>query len=107
MQMTVPAEIIAGLVDRIFRIATLLDAVTLVIGVAALGAIALSLFLAWSLRASEMETAKRLRAGRFVILRLAVAEIALLLTLSAGLAAALVTAVTMNGDKLVAWILAL
>lgn len=107
VQLTVPAEIVAGLVDRIFRIATLLDAVTLVIGIAALGAIALSLFLAWSLRASEMETAKRLGAGRFVILRLAVAEIALLLTLSAGLAAALVTAVTVNGDKLVAWILAL
>lgn len=107
VQMTVPAEIVAGLVDRIFRIATLLDAVTLVIGVAALGAIGLSLFLAWALRGPEMETATRLGAGRFVIVRLAVAEIALLFILAAGLAAALVTTVTLNGDRLVAWILAL
>lgn len=107
LQMTVPSEIVAGLVDRIFRIATLLDAVTLVIGIAALGAIGLSLFLAWALRSPEMETAKRLGAGRFVIVRLAVSEIALLLITAAGLAAALVAAVTLNGDKLVAWILAL
>ncbi|WP_420326533.1 ABC transporter permease [Mameliella sp.] len=107
LQMTVPAEVVAGLVDRIFRIATLLDAVTLVIGIAALGAIGLSLFLAWSLRAPEIETARRLGAGRFMILRLAFAEIALLLILSAGIAAGLVTLVTMNGDSLVAWILAL
>lgn len=107
LQMTVPSEIVAGLVERIFRIATLLDAVTLVIGIATIGAIGLSLFLAWALRAPEMETAKRLGAGRFVIVRLAVAEIALLLIVAAGLAAALVTAVTLNGDRLVAWILAL
>ncbi|WP_421906306.1 ABC transporter permease [Mameliella sp.] len=107
LQMTVPAEVVAGLVDRIFRIAALLDAVTLVIGIAALGAIGLSLFLAWSLRAPEIETARRLGAGRFMILRLAFAEIALLLILSAGIAAGLVTLVTMNGDSLVAWILAL
>jgi putative ABC transport system permease protein len=105
--MTVASEIVAGLVDRIFRIATLLDAVTLVIGIAALGAIGLLLFLTWALRAPEMETAKRLGAGRFVIVRLAVAEIALLLIVAAGLAAALVVAVTLNGDMLVAWILAL
>ncbi|MBW4982707.1 ABC transporter permease [Mameliella sp. CS4] len=107
LQMTVPAEVVAGLVDRIFRIAALLDAVTLVIGIAALGAIGLSLFLAWSLRAPEIETARRLGAGRFMILRLAFAEIALLLIVSAGIATGLVTVVTMNGDRLVAWILAL
>lgn len=107
VQMTVPGEVVSGLVDRIFRIAALLDAVTLVIGLAALGAVGLSLFLAWSLRAPEMQTAWQLGAGRFVIVRLALAEIALLLIVAMGFAAALVTAVTLNGASLVAWILAL
>ncbi len=107
VQMTVPAEVVAGLVDRIFRIAALLDAVTVIIGVAALGAIGLSLFLAWALRAPEMETARRLGAGRFTILRLASAEIVILLACAVALSAGLVIAVTSNGDRLVAWILAL
>lgn len=107
VQMTVPAEVVAGLVDRIFRIAVLLDAVTLVIGVAAGGAIGLSLYLAWALRAPEMQTAWRLGAGRFVILQLAAAEIALLLMASASVAAVLVAIVTRRGDNIVAWILAL
>jgi putative ABC transport system permease protein len=105
--MTVPADIIGGLVDRIFRIAALLDAVTLIIGIAALGAIGLSLFLSWSLRASEMETARRLGAGRFTILQLAGAEIVILLGCAGVLAAVFVAAVTLNGDELVNWILAL
>ncbi|QFT59330.1 hypothetical protein FIU94_10895 [Sulfitobacter sp. THAF37] len=107
VQMTVPAEVITGLVDRIFRIAALLDAVTLVIGVAAFGAIGLALYLAWTLRAPEMQTARRLGAGRFVIGQLAVAEIALLLGLSGMISAAIVTFVTYRGDRIVSWILAL
>jgi len=107
VQMTVPAEVIGGLVDRIFRIATLLDAVTVIIGVAAMGAIGLSLFLSWSLRAPEMATARRLGAGRFTIVKLAGAELVLLLSCALLLAAGLVLAVTANGAKLVSWILAL
>ncbi|MFZ5965338.1 ABC transporter permease [Thalassococcus sp. BH17M4-6] len=106
VQITVPADIVAGLVDRIFRIAALLDAVTLIIGVAAAGAIGLSLYLSWSLRAPEMATARRLGAGRFVILRLAAAEIALLLSCAVAIAACLVIVVITNGDGIVTWILA-
>lgn len=107
VQMTVPAEIIGGLVDRIFRIAALLDVVTLIIGVAALGAMGLSLFLSWSLRASEMDTARRLGAGNLTIMKLSAAELVLLSACSVFLAVALVFAVTANGDRLVGWILAL
>ncbi|GAA4228999.1 putative ABC transport system permease protein [Sagittula marina] len=106
VQLTDPSEVIAGLVDRIFRIAALLDAVTVIIGIAALGAIGLSLFLAWSLRAPEMQTARRLGAGRFTILRLATAEIAILLSCAMVLAAGIVLVVNANGDQLVAWLLA-
>ncbi|APE44030.1 hypothetical protein BOO69_11880 [Sulfitobacter alexandrii] len=107
VQVTVPAEVVAGLVDRIFRIAALLDAVTLVIGIAALGAVGLALYLAWTLRAPEMQTARRLGAGRFVIGQLALAEIAILLVLSTGLAAAIVTFVTRRSDGIVSWLLAM
>jgi len=106
VQMAVPAEIVAGLVDRIFRIATLLDAVTLIIGVAAVAAMGLTLYLSWTLRAPEMATARRLGAGRFVILRLAAAEIAILLSAVIAIAACFVVAVIANGDGIVAWLLA-
>ena len=106
VQIAVPAEIVAGLVDRIFRIATLLDAVTLIIGVAAAAAMGLALYLSWTLRAPEMATARRLGAGRFVILRLAAAEIAILLSAVIAIAACLVVAVIANGDGIVAWLLA-
>jgi putative ABC transport system permease protein len=107
VQIVVPQEIVAGLVERIFRIAAVLDAVTVIIGVAAAGAVALALFLAWQLRAPEMQTARRLGAGRFVILQLAGAEILLLLGAAALLAIGLVMLVISSGDTLVAWILAL
>lgn len=107
VQMVVPAEIVRGLVDRIFRIATLLDTVTLIVGIAAFGAVALALFLAWRLRAPEMATAFRLGAGRGTILRLASAEIAILLIVALVLAGAIVLTVQSRGDMLVAWLLAL
>ena len=107
VQIVVPADIIGGLVDRIFRIKSLLDAVTLIIGVAALSAIALALYLGWRLRAPEMATAKRIGAGRGVILRLVAAEILLLLGGAAAISALIVVVVRSQGDYLVGWLLAL
>jgi putative ABC transport system permease protein len=107
VQAVVPAEVIGDLVDRIFRIAALLDAVAVVVGAAALAAIGLALFLSWRLRAPEMATAYRLGAGQFVILRLATAEIAILLGLSGVLATVIVIAVQSRSDSIVGWVLAL
>ncbi len=107
LQVVLPEEIVAGLVDRIFRIATLLDAVTLIIGVAAGGAIALALFLSWRLRAPEMATAWRLGAGRGTILALAGAEVVVLLAASLCLAALIVLGVQSSGETIVSWLLAL
>lgn len=107
LQVVQPDEIVAALVDRIFRIATLLDAVTLIIGIAAAGAIALALFLSWRLRAPEMATAWRLGAGRGTILMLAGAEIVILLVAALCLSAMIVLAVQTSGDTIVAWLLAL
>lgn len=106
-QIVVPAAVVGGLVDRIFRIKTLLDAVTLIIGIAALSAIALALFLGWRLRAPEMATARRIGAGRGMILRLAAAEILLLLLGALAISALIVLGVRSQGDYLVEWLLAL
>ncbi|ROU03701.1 ABC transporter permease [Histidinibacterium lentulum] len=107
VQAVVPSEVIDDLVDRIFRIAALLDAVAIAVGAAAAAAIGLALFLSWRLRAPEMATAFRLGAGRYVILRLALAELGLILGLAAALAAVCVYVVWSSRESVVAWLLAL
>ena len=107
LQIVVPAEVVGRLVDRIFRIKALLDAVTVIIGFAALSAIALALYLGWRLRAPEMATARRIGAGRGVILQLAAAEIFLLLAGAIVISSLIVLAVRSQGDYLVGWLLAL
>ncbi|KPP93148.1 MAG: putative ABC transport system permease protein [Rhodobacteraceae bacterium HLUCCA08] len=102
-----PDAVIGELVERIFRIRSLLDAVMVIVGASALAAMGLALFLAWRLRAPEMQTAFRIGAGRLAIARLAAAEIALLLVAMLALAAGIVLVVTSRGDGLVAWLLAL
>ncbi|MEL6794230.1 MAG: ABC transporter permease, partial [Pseudomonadota bacterium] len=107
LQIVAPPVVVGGLVERIFRIKSLLDAVTLIVGVAAFSAIALALYLGWRLRAPEMATARRIGAGRWTILRLAGAEIFLLLIGATVLAALIVLAVRNRGDYLIAWLLSL
>lgn len=107
LQAVIPAEVIGDLVDRIFRIKTLLDAVAAIIGAAALAAIALSLFLAWRMRAPEMATAFRLGAGRWVIARMAAAEISILLFAALCLATVTVVLVQSQSEALTGWLLAL
>ncbi|PJI84664.1 putative ABC transport system permease protein [Yoonia maricola] len=106
-QLIEPAGVIQGLVDRIFRIRSLLDVVTTIIAVAALAAIGLAIFLSYRLRAREIATAVKLGARRGMVLRLLSAETITLLSLSgiiAGLGAAIVSR---NADAWVSWLLAL
>ncbi len=107
LQMVVPSEVIGDLVARIFRIKTLLDAVTVIVSAAALAAVALAVFLSYRLRAPEMRTAFKIGAGRGTILRLLGAETALILSASAVLAALCVILVQSRGDRLVAYLLSL
>ena len=107
LQLVLPSVIVADLVERIFRIATLLDTVTLIIGVAAAAAMGLSLFLSWRLRAAEMATAWRLGAGRGMVAALAGAEILIILSVSVCLAAAVVFMVRASSESLLTWLLAL
>lgn len=107
VQAVVPADVIDALVARLLRIASLVDAVTVVVGLAAALALGLALFLAWRLRAPEMRTAFALGAGRATIARMALAEVALVLLGAALVAAPLVIALRSNAATIAARLIAL
>ena len=106
-QLIEPAGVIQGLVDRIFRIKSLLDVVTTIIAIAALAAIGLAVFLSYRLRAREIATAVKLGARRGMVLRLLSAETFTLLSLSAMIAAIGAAIVARNAENWVGWLLAL
>ena len=105
LQIIVPSDVVGELVQRIFRIKSLLDAVTLIVGIAAFAAVGLAVFLSYRLRAREMQTAFKLGARPGMILRLLASETVILLTFAIVIAAALVFAVQARGSSIVAWIL--
>ena len=106
-QLIEPASVIQGLVDRIFRIKSLLDAVTAIIAVAAVAAIGLAIFLSYRLRARETATAVKLGARRSMVLRLLAAETASLLLISGSIAGIGASIVSRNAEAWVGWLLAL
>ncbi|MEM6324622.1 MAG: ABC transporter permease [Pseudomonadota bacterium] len=106
-QLIDPATVIQGLVDRIFRIKSLLDVVTGIIAVAALAAIGLAVFLSYRLRAREITTAVKLGARQGMVLRLLAAETVTLLLISATIAALGAYIVNRNAEDWVGWLLAL
>ncbi|MEM6696037.1 MAG: ABC transporter permease [Pseudomonadota bacterium] len=106
-QLIDPATVIQGLVDRIFRIKSLLDVVTGIIAMAALAAIGLAVFLSYRLRAREITTAVKLGARQGMVLRLLAAETVTLLLISATIAALGAYIVNRNAEDWVGWLLAL
>lgn len=100
-----PREVVGELVDRIFRIRSLLDAVTLIVGAAALAAVGLAIFLSYRLRAREMQMAFKLGARPGMILWLLASETVILLVLAGLIAFTLVFAVQSLGDAIVAWLM--
>ncbi len=106
-QLVEPASVIQGLVDRIFRIKSLLDVVTLIIAAAAVAAIGLAVFLSYRLRAGELSTAVKLGARRGMVLRLLAAETVALMLVSGGIAAIGAAVVSRNAEQWVGWLLAL
>ena len=106
VQLVEPPEIVQGLVDRLFRIKKLLDAVTVVIGLAALAAVALAVFLSYRLRAGEMATAVKLGAQRLMVVRLLAAETVVILGAACALAVAATLTLRHGADGLIGWLLA-
>ena len=106
-QLVEPVSVIQGLVDRIFRIKSLLDVVTAIIAVAAFAAIGLAVFLSYRLRAREIATAVKLGARRGMVLRLLSAETITLLLTSSAIAWIAAVIVSRNADAWVGWLLTL
>ncbi|MDX8349999.1 ABC transporter permease [Cognatiyoonia sp. IB215446] len=106
-QLIAPAEVVQGLVDRIFRIKSLLDVVTAIIALAAFAAIGLAVFLSYRLRAREIATAVKLGARRDMVLRLLAAETVTLLLIAGGIATLGGIIVSRNAEAWVGWLLAL
>lgn len=106
-QLFEPAGVVQGLVDRIFRIKSLLDAVTAIIAVAALAAVGLAVFLSYRLRAGEIATAVKLGARRGMVLRLLAAETVTLLFISGIIAMGGAALIARNSEAWVGWLLAL
>ena len=106
-QLVSPGVVVQGLVDRIFRIRSLLSAVTVIIAVAAFAAIGLALFLSFRLRAREISTAVKLGARRGMVLRLLAAETGALLFISLSIVALGVAVLSQYAEAWVGWLLAL
>ncbi len=106
-QLIEPASVVQGLVDRIFRIKSLLDVVTAIIAVAAVAAVGLAVFLSYRLRAREIATAVKLGAQKGMVLRLLAAETVTLLLVAGIIATIGAMLVSQNADTWVGWLLAL
>jgi putative ABC transport system permease protein len=100
-QLVVPRTVIDGLLENIFRIKNVLDAVILVVGSATLLALVLVFSLSVRLRQREIRTVFRIGGSRLTIVRLLLAEIAIIVSASAVLCAVLMLVVTRYSTDLV------
>lgn len=90
-RIVVPDSVVKGLLETIFRIGRILDAVFVVVGAAAAVAVALALYLSLKLRSDEIATATRIGCHRFAVVRMVSAEVAII-----ALAALAATAVALG-----------
>lgn len=103
-QIMVPETVVNGLLATIFRIGRVLDAIFLIVGAAALVAIALAFFLSLKLRAREVETAFRIGCHRLTIARLLGAEAVIVALIALALAATTLAATYPYVDDLAVWL---
>ena len=85
LQVVRPGEVIDALIDNIFRIRNVLDAVILLVGIATLLALILVFALSLKLRQREMDTNFRLGCSKATIARLMIAELVIITSISATL----------------------
>ena len=100
-QIEVPGKVVGELLDTIFRIKSILDAVILVVGIATLLALTLVFALSLRLRQREVQTIFKLGCSRSTIARLMGAEIAIILLVSGALTALLLALVAHFDEPLV------
>jgi putative ABC transport system permease protein len=96
-----PLGVIRGLLDDVFRVKSVLDFLVAAVTVAALLALGMMIALSLKLRRREFEVARQLGADRGAMVRLVVAELALLLAGSTALSALALAVVAYHGAALV------
>ncbi len=96
-----PAEVVDTLLENIFRIKNVLDAVIVVVGSGTFIAIVLVFTLSLRLRQREIQTIFRIGCRRMTIARLMAAEIFIILAVSAAICAVLLGAVAHYDSMLV------
>jgi len=101
LQIVKPEEVIDGLLQNIFRIKNVLDAVISVVALATILALILVFALSLRLRQREIQTIFKIGCSRMTIARLLTAEIALILLMGGALCIALVFLVDQFSNDLV------
>jgi putative ABC transport system permease protein len=100
-QIVKPRDVIEGLLQNIFRIKNVLDAVILIVGCATILAIILVFALSLRLREQEIQTIFKLGCGRLTIARLLGAEIFIIVAASSFFCAIFVTIINLFSNDLV------
>jgi putative ABC transport system permease protein len=100
-QIVKPADVIDGLLQNIFRIKNVLDAIILVVAIATILAIILVFALSLRLRQREIQTIFRLGCRRATIVRLLGAEIFIIVIMSGVFCGAMIFLVNQLSNDLV------
>ena len=100
-QIVRPEEVIAGLLQNIFRIKNVLDAVIAVVALATVLAVILVFALSLRLRQREIQTIFKIGCSRLTIVKLMAAEIMIIVLTSAVLCSAMIFAVQNISHELV------
>ncbi len=100
-QITRPRDVIDTLLENIFRIRNVLDAIILMVGLATVLAIILVFALSLRLRQKEIETIFKLGCGRATMVRLLASEIVIIVLASATLCTVMLLAVDRLSSGLV------
>jgi len=101
LQIVKPEEVIDGLLQNIFRIKNVLDAVISVVALATILALILVFALSLRLRQREIQTIFKIGCSRMTIARLLTAEISLILLISGMICTALIILVDQVSNDLV------
>jgi len=100
-QIIKPDDVIDGLMENIFRIKSVIDAVIVIVAIATVLTIVLVFILSLRIRRDELETIFRIGCSRMTIVRLLAAEILIIILTSAVLCAVLLWLVQTNSSELV------
>ena len=101
LQIVRPSDTIDGLLQNIFRIKNVLDAVITIVSLATILAIILVFYLSLRLRQKEIQTIFKLGCSRMTIARLLASEILIIILASAVICGLLMTGVNVYADDLV------